>query len=96
MNKRIYPATNANKRFRYREGLHLIPTRVVARYRDPAIDTEHPSQRNHMRRLTRAIERDGVRDPLMIKVEDDQAHLFDGHHRLAVALRLEITACLFT
>lgn len=79
-----------NKRFRYREGFHVLPTLVVARYRDPAINTGHRSQRNHMRRLTKVIERDGVRDPLTIKVEDGQAHLFDGNHRLAVALRLGI------
>jgi ParB-like chromosome segregation protein Spo0J len=76
--------------FRYREGFQFLPTRVVARYRDRAINTAHRSQGNHMRRLTRAIEREGVRHPLTIKVEDGHIHLFDGNHRLAIALRLGI------
>lgn len=82
--------TPSKGRFPYREGLQLIPTDVVARYADPAIDPAHRNQRARMNRLTRAIARDGVLHPMTIKVEGGQAHIFDGNHRLAVAQRLGI------
>ena len=74
----------------HREGLQFLPTKVVARYADPFIDPSHRAERKRMKRLTRSIARRGVVDPLIIKVENGRAQIFDGNHRLAVALQLGI------
>lgn len=80
----------ADELFPYPEGLHLLPTEFVAQYADPAIDTRLPSQRSHMERLTRVIEREGVLVPLTLKVEEGHVHIFDGNHRVAIAQALGI------
>lgn len=76
--------------FPYPAGIHFLPTPFVASYADPAIDPGHPAQRARMERLRASIERDGVQDPLTIKVEPGGAHLFDGNHRVAIARMLGI------
>jgi ParB-like chromosome segregation protein Spo0J len=76
--------------FPYRGGRQLLNTEVLKRYADPAIDPGHENQRERMERLTEAIARDGILDPLIVKVENGRAHVFDGNHRLAVAQRLGI------
>jgi ParB-like chromosome segregation protein Spo0J len=83
-------AQQPKKHVRHREGLQWLPTKVVARYADPFIDPSHRVERARMRRLTRSIARRGVIEPLIIKVQRGRARIFDGNHRLAVALRLGI------
>jgi ParB-like chromosome segregation protein Spo0J len=80
----------SKKRPPHREGLQFLPTKIVARYADPFIDPHRRAERERMKRLMRSITRRGVVDPLIIKVEDGRAQIFDGNHRLAVALRLGI------
>jgi ParB-like chromosome segregation protein Spo0J len=83
-------AARQSKRPPHREGLQFLPTKVVARYADPFIDPYHRADRERMKRLTKSIARRGVVDPLIIKIENGRAQIFDGNHRLAVALRLGI------